>query len=114
MSNLTYRDLLKALKELPEKSLDMNVTIAIADGCDGVEFLPVKENLLADDSKIEPYTDGVLEPEQPVLVTDGVAISSPAIFSVICPDCNSVLEIEEGTIKECQCGTELDDKGNVI
>ena len=74
MKNLTYRELLAALKELPDKQLDMTVTIAIEDNHNGVEFLPIVENVIASDERIAEYTDGVLEEDQPVLVIDGILL----------------------------------------
>ena len=39
----------------------------------------------------------------------------PIIYDVICPVCNTVVEVEEDTIVECfNCGTELDNSGNVM
>ena len=74
MKNLTYRELLAALKELPDRQLDMTVTIAIEDNHNGVEFLPIVENVIASDERIAEYTDGVLEADQPILVIDGILL----------------------------------------
>ena len=74
MKNLTYRELLAALKELPDKQLDMTVTIAIEDNHNGVAFLPIVENVIASDERIAEYTDEVLEADQPLLVIDGILL----------------------------------------
>jgi hypothetical protein len=38
----------------------------------------------------------------------------PTTFTVLCP-CQTEVEIEDGTTKECpNCGIELDDKGNIL
>lgn len=74
MKNLTYRELLAALKEFPDKQLDMTVTIAIEDNQNGVEFLPIVETVIASDQRIAEYTDEVLEEHQPLLVIDGILL----------------------------------------
>jgi predicted RNA-binding Zn-ribbon protein involved in translation (DUF1610 family) len=38
----------------------------------------------------------------------------PLIWEVTC-SCNTVVEVEDGCIGECSnCGTQLDDKGNIV
>lgn len=69
---LTYRKLLEALKELTEDQLDMTVTVS--EGCDengNAEFFGADTLTLAMNPDIEAGADGVLEPEQPVILFEG-------------------------------------------
>jgi hypothetical protein len=66
---ITYRYLLEGLKELTEQQLDMTVTVSA--GCDengNAEFFAADALTIAINPDIEAAADGVLEPEQPVIL----------------------------------------------
>lgn len=38
----------------------------------------------------------------------------PRVWTVVCTNCQTEVEVEEGTVGECgNCGVEIDDRGNI-
>ena len=69
MPNLTFRKLKTAIEELTEEQLDM--TVMVSEGCNengNAEFFAVDALTLGMNPDIEAGADGVLEPEQPILL----------------------------------------------
>ena len=67
---MTYRDLLAILdRQFTTEQLDMDVTVSA--GCDesgNAEFFKVTDAVIAEDRSMQAGTDGVLHPDQFILL----------------------------------------------
>ena len=66
---MIYRELKKRLDDLTEDQLDMSATVS--SGCDengNAEFFQITDTCLSDEGVLDSASDGVLDPNTPVLL----------------------------------------------